>query len=117
MGMSRQEKIELSRKHAFAVLQDKGKLLPTAVLARVKSVTMLALLGVTYEDGVTVTAGGAENALLHWHNTGFMVYAGNPKVQANKKRAIKDARLIKTAIAETRKNQREAVPFFTKGEK
>lgn len=114
MKMNRNEQIELSRKHAIAVLQDKGKILPTAVQERIPSATLLAMLGVTYEDGAAISRGGVDKALLYWHNTGFKVYLGNPTVVTKRQRVAKDARLIKTALAETMKNRREAKPFSTK---
>jgi hypothetical protein len=106
MKMSRQQKIALSKAHAIAVLTDSGKILPTADHSRIPAITLAVLLGITYEGGAPLAKASADGALLHWHQTGFKVYQGNPESASSKARAVKDARLIKTAIAETMAHRR-----------
>lgn len=106
MKMSKKQATELSRQHAIAFLKDKGKIIAESCGTRIPSATLAAMLGITYENGSPVTKLSAEKALLHWHNTGFLVYIGNPNYQSSKQKTAADNRLIQTAIAETMKNRK-----------
>lgn len=117
MKMSMKDKIHLAREHAIAVLMDKGKILEGAVKERIPTLTLVAMLDITYEDGNPIKKNSADKALLHWHDTGFLAYLGRPDMQTNKQKAAKDKRLIKTAIAETMKNRRDQWKFSTRGPK
>lgn len=100
------ERIKKARQHAIAVLLDRKKLCEGADPARINSGTLTAMLGMTFTDGKPLTKGASDMALLHWHDTGFLTYEGRPDKATVKQQKASDARLIKTAIAETMKNRR-----------
>lgn len=100
------EKFDLSRDHAIAVLMDRGKILATANQERIPTATLVAMLGITFPGGKSITKGSEDNALLHWHETGFGTYSPPQHYQSSAQKKYSDANLIKTATAETMKNRR-----------
>lgn len=101
------EKLAEARRHAFAVLQDKGKLLPGAEINRIKTSTMTIMLGMTYTNGRELQASSYEAALIHWDRTGFLVYTPDLEKQTSKQQKWSDAYLMRTATAEAMKYRRQ----------
>jgi hypothetical protein len=101
------ERLSDARKHALAVLMDKGKVCDTANGDRVPTGTMCSLLGLTYTNGKPLTSGSEANALLHWHDTGFKTYTADLEKPTKAQARWSDARLMETAIAETMQNRRQ----------
>lgn len=112
MKPSFRDRLQLARNHALAVLMDQGKIVPTADPGRIQNATLIAMLGICFESGKSITSGSEKNALLHWHETGFKVYVPAMDKESKKQRNSSDSRLIKTAVSETLKNRKRQ--YFSK---
>lgn len=105
--LSFKEKLAGARKHAFAVLQDQGKILPEAKLERIPTATMSVMIGLTYTNGKPLQKTSHEPALIHWDETGFKVYTPDLQKPTRKQGKWSDATLMRTATAETMRNRRQ----------
>lgn len=101
------DRLAAARKHAFAVLQDKGKVLATACIDRIKTETMTAMLRLTYTNGKPLEKTSHDCALIHWSETGFKTYTPDLEKPTRKQQKWSDAQLMRTATKETMDNRRK----------
>jgi len=105
MNRDPKERLKSARKHALAVLKDKGKIVQESSGENVSTKTMVTMLGITFPNGSKIQK-SHDRALMHWHETGFGTYVPALRNPGKKQLAASDKALMASAIAETMKNRK-----------